>query len=175
VTPARLAAALCAVALAAPSCVVTTYEGPAEPPRVTPRPPPPGQPSVDEAAEQSGSAGGTTDPRQPGVPRTIAASHLVVMHQGSMRAQPGVTRTREQARQRAQEALARARAGEDFEKLVAEYSDEPNAVLRKGALGRFSRDEVVEPFADAAFQLEPGEISEVVETPFGFHVIQRTQ
>ncbi|HET9954712.1 MAG TPA: peptidylprolyl isomerase, partial [Polyangiaceae bacterium] len=105
----------------------------------------------------------------------IEASHLLVAYQGALRVDPKVTRTKEEAKKRAQEALAKAKKGAAFDKLVAEYSDEPRAAERKGALGSFTRRQMVKPFADAAFALKPGQISDVVETNFGFHVIQRTK
>jgi len=107
---------------------------------------------------------------------SISASHLLVAYSGAMRANPKVTRTKEEAKARAEEALKKARKpGADFAKLVAEYSDEPGAAQRQGKLGSFTRNRMVKPFSDAAFQLKVGEISDVVETGFGFHVIQRTQ
>jgi parvulin-like peptidyl-prolyl isomerase len=109
------------------------------------------------------------------VPETIEASHLLVAYQGAMRASPTIKRTKEEAKQRAEEALAKAKKGVPFEKLVSEYSDEPGAGARGGKLGSFSRQQMVKPFADAAFALKPGAISGVVETQFGFHVIQRTK
>ena len=76
---------------------------------------------------------------------------------------------------RAMQARDEARAGADFADVVKKYSDEPGADKSAGALGTIERKDVVPSFADAAFVLHPSEISDVVETEFGFHVIVRTE
>jgi parvulin-like peptidyl-prolyl isomerase len=151
-----------AFGLALAGCVVTTIEGPGAPPRiVTP-------PAVAKAKAEA-------PPVEDTGPAQIAARHLLVSYQGAMRASPVVTRTKAEAKKRAEEALARAQKGDAFEDLVREYSDEPGAADRGGDLGRFSRTQMVKAFSDAAFKLAPGELSDVVESPFGFHIIQRTE
>lgn len=108
-------------------------------------------------------------------PKSIGAKHVLVMHNDSERKPSNVSRTREEARARAEEALKKARAGEKFDDLVTTYSDEPGADERAGDLGVFTKKDMVKAFSDVAFQLNVGEVSDIVETPFGFHIIQRTE
>ena len=70
----------------------------------------------------------------------------------------------------AQAALKRVKAGEDFAKVAKEVSKDPGS--EGGDLGWFTKDRMVPEFADAAFKLEPGQISEPVKSPFGWHIIQ---
>ena len=68
--------------------------------------------------------------------------------------------------------LQRVRAGEDFAKLADELTEDPSGKGKGGDLGWFGRGVMVKPFEDTAFALKPGEISGVVETPFGFHIVK---
>lgn len=108
-------------------------------------------------------------------PQKIGARHVLVQWMGAEHAASSVVRSKEQALSVATEVLRRARAGEDFARLAIEFSDEPGAGGRGGALGRFGRGQMVPAFEAAAFKLEIGEISDIVESPFGYHVIQRTE
>ena len=78
---------------------------------------------------------------------------------------------REQARGRARDLQKRARAGESFDALARSHSDHATRQWG-GELDPFSRGTMAKPFEDAAFALKRGQISDVVETSAGFHVIQ---
>lgn len=82
------------------------------------------------------------------------------------------TLTKEEAKKKAEALRERALKGEDFTKLAAENSDEPGAKERGGDLGYFTKPTMVAEFSNVAFAMQPGQISEVVETSFGFHVIK---
>ena len=156
----------------ASGCVVTTFESPAEPPRIAPAPSPVAAPASKQAANAPAPLNPVDISTQP---TQIAARHLLVSYKGGLRAAPGIGRSKAEARARAEEAQKRAAAGEDFLALVKQYSDEPGGAERGGDLGKFERSAMVPAFANAAFALKVDEVSAVVETQFGFHVIKRTE
>lgn len=67
---------------------------------------------------------------------------------------------------------ARIQGGEDFEKLAKEFSQDPGSAAQGGYLGFFKRRELVPEYEAAALRLEPGQLSPIVESQFGFHLIQ---
>jgi len=77
-----------------------------------------------------------------------------------------------QLRSKADGVLKRARAGEDFAVLAREFSSDPGSNEKGGDLGWFRLGEMVPEFEKAAFALHPGQISEVIESKFGFHIIK---
>jgi hypothetical protein len=113
--------------------------------------------------------------KRPDEPTRIGLRHILVRHAESKRADGTVTRTRGQACLRALEALNALEAGTEWDQAVAKYSDEQGAATRRGSLGSLTRDDLDPAFADAAFELEPDQVSYVVESPAGFHVILRVE
>lgn len=108
-------------------------------------------------------------------PSQIRARHVLISFQGARQARSTVTRTREEARALALRVSAAARAdASEWNALHSEHSDEPDSP-EGGDLGLFGRGEMVPSFERAAFALEVDAVSEPVESPFGYHVIQRTQ
>jgi parvulin-like peptidyl-prolyl isomerase len=76
------------------------------------------------------------------------------------------------SRAKAEDILRRVRAGEDFAALAGQFSEDPGSRTSGGDLGWFSRGMMVKPFEDATFALKPGEVSGIVESQFGYHIIK---
>ncbi len=146
---------------------VTPPDGATAPDAAPPAQAPAVEPAVEPAAETPQERKGTAREGY------VAARHILIEHTGSAGVADSVTRTRKEARELAESLRQRALAGESFEALARQYSSDSSSA-RGGDLGAFSRGTMVKAFEDAVFALpEDGGISEVVETEFGFHVIQR--
>lgn len=76
--------------------------------------------------------------------------------------------------QKAQELINKLSGGETFEKLAAEHSKCPSG-QQGGALGEFTKGQMVKEFEQAAFALDVNQVSGPVKTQFGYHIIQRTE
>ena len=105
-------------------------------------------------------------------PEKISVSHILVRHAELARPE-GATRTRGQACLRALKALNKLKEGAAWADVVEAYSDAPGP--NNGALGRVSKDDLDPSFAAAAFSLDVSEVSYVVESFRGFHVIMRNE
>lgn len=129
----------------------------------------------DNAGERCMVSANVKHERKETEPAKITARQILVHHAESKNAKAGVKRTRAEACLRAQEAYNKLTGGMDFEKAVETYSDEAGAATRAGSVGTIERSMVVPEFADAAFELDPNQVSEVFETKFGFHIVMRTE
>jgi peptidyl-prolyl cis-trans isomerase C len=101
-------------------------------------------------------------------PEQVKASHILI------KVAPDAEESKKiQARKKIETIQKKVRQGEDFGLLAKANSEGPTA-QREGDLGYFSRSQMVKPFGDAAFALNVGEVSEIVETQFGYHLIKVT-
>jgi peptidyl-prolyl cis-trans isomerase C len=102
-------------------------------------------------------------------PETVRASHILFSIPASATAEQKAA-----ARTEAEGVLKRAKAGEDFAALAKQYSKDPGSAAVGGDLNFFPKEQMVPPFSAAAFAMKPGEISNLVETQFGLHIIKVT-
>ncbi len=102
-------------------------------------------------------------------PAEVRSSHILISPDPD-------ARDREEAGQlamsKAEEVLERVRRGEPFKQLAIRFSQDPGSAAKGGDLGWFQRGVMLRPFEDAAFSLSVGEVSKVVKTSFGYHIIK---
>ena len=101
----------------------------------------------------------------------VTASHILIMHEESSRSSE--TRSKDEAKTLINSVKKKVESGEEFATLASEFSDCPSG-KNGGSLGNFGRGQMVKAFEDAAFTLNVGEVSDIVETEFGYHLIQRS-
>ena len=104
---------------------------------------------------------------------TVTASHILISTTDDSGKELSDEKKAE-AKEKAEEVLQKAKDGEDFAKLAKEYSDDTSNAENGGELGAFTYDQMVEEFSEAAFALDKGEISGIVETEYGYHIIKVT-
>jgi len=101
-------------------------------------------------------------------PEQVEASHILITVETEASQED-----KDAAQMKIEEILAKVNAGEDFAELAKEFSDCPSKE-QGGNLGFFTRGQMVKPFEDTAFALNEGEVSGIVETQFGYHIIKVT-
>jgi len=99
-------------------------------------------------------------------PKTVEARHILIKLDQDATAEKVA-----EAKAKIEEILTMARGGQDFAELAKQHSEGPSKD-KGGHLGSFRREAMVKPFADKAFAMQAGEISEPVRTPFGWHIIK---
>lgn len=100
-------------------------------------------------------------------PEMVRARHILIKIDKS-----ASDEDKKKAKEKAEGILKRAKSGEDFARLASDFSDDVGLKARGGDLGFFPKGRMVPEFESAAFSLKPGEVSGIVETQFGFHIIK---
>src|SRR5262245_13673699 len=96
-------------------------------------------------------------------PEMMQASHILLKTEGKDDAA---------VRKQDEEVLAKIKGGADFAALAKKVSEDTGSAVKGGDLGLFPRDKMVKEFSDAAFALKPGEVSGLVRSQFGYHIIK---
>lgn len=97
--------------------------------------------------------------------REVKASHILIIPKARDE------KSEFEAKTKAEGLLARIKKGENFASLAIRYSEDPGSAKKGGDLGFFTTGMMVTEFEKAAFSLKPGQVSEVVKSPFGYHII----
>lgn len=119
-----------------------------------------------DVAEQDIHAFYVENPDKFRAPELVRAQHILLQLSSGVD-----NEAKQQVRNEMEAILKQARTGADFAQLARQYSQDASAA-NGGDLGYFPRGRMVKPFEDTAFELNAGEISDIVETQFGFHIIK---
>ncbi|MFC1598877.1 protein translocase subunit SecD [Patescibacteria group bacterium] len=103
--------------------------------------------------------------------REVKANHILICYSGAERCEQDISKN--EAKAKIEQLKAQATA-DNFIDLAKEHSSEPGAETSGGSLGYFGKGQMVPEFEEAAFALENGQISDIVETQFGYHLIYKT-
>ena len=98
--------------------------------------------------------------------KTASVRHILLNTEGKRDS------TKQEIRKKMEEVLARARKGENFADLAKIYSEDPGSKNNGGLYENFGRGRMVKPFEEAAFSVPVGEISDIIETRFGYHILK---
>jgi foldase protein PrsA len=98
--------------------------------------------------------------------KTASVRHILLRTQGKSESEKAAIYSK------MEEILQRARNGKDFAKLAQEFSEDPGSKNKGGLLENFGRGDMVKPFDEAAFSVPIGEISDIVETSYGYHILK---
>jgi parvulin-like peptidyl-prolyl isomerase len=101
-----------------------------------------------------------------GEDKTASVRHILLLTQGKNEQEKAETR------KKMEDILAKAKAGEDFTALAKQFSEDPGSKGNGGLYRDFARGAMVKPFEDAAFSVPVGQISGIVETTYGYHILQ---
>jgi len=104
--------------------------------------------------------------KQMGAEEEVHARHILI------RAAAGDEKASKAAEDKIKAVIARLKKGEDFAKVAGEVTEDPSGKANGGDLGYFGKEQMVPEFADVAFKLNKGQISDPVKTQFGWHVIK---
>lgn len=99
----------------------------------------------------------------------VKAQHILIMPD---EAEKNKEKADADAKKKTEEILAKIKAGEDFGKLAKENSQDPGSAVQNGDLGYFGRGRMVPEFEEASFALGVGEVSNLVKTDYGYHIIK---
>lgn len=104
----------------------------------------------------------------------VRASHILISTVDQDSKKPLSDEKQKEAKKKADELYEKVKSGDDFAKLAKENSDDKGSAVKGGDLGFFSKGQMVPEFEKAAFSMDKGEISKVVKTQYGYHIIKLT-